>query len=236
MPPARRRATRSSTTSTSIVTPVAAPTRATCSPAASVGPRRHRGPAQQRRERLPAGRASRAGSRSSVEAPTSPATACPATRTRPTRTMRWSSPTPTPPTARCSFTTSRRRPEVGDGDGNIEPGEQFRLERAAAQPRHATASGISSVLSAPPRTTVPACDLALSEHRRGRERDQQHAVPGPTRGQLRRVVCRSQLTLNLTTTQGNGAVGISVPTGGPGTPRQPQQHRRAEGRLAAGRR
>ncbi len=107
--------------------------------------------------------------------------------------------------------------EVGDGDGYIEPGEQFRLKERLLNVGTSTASGISAVLGGPPRTTVPVSSSAYPDI----------AVDGTkTNTTAFRVrlasnyVCGNpvDLVLDLTTAQGNGSVDIAVPTGGPGTP------------------
>ena len=107
--------------------------------------------------------------------------------------------------------------EIGDGDGKIEPGEQFRLKERLRNLGTSTASGSPRCLSGPPRTTVPASSSAypnIPSNATGTNTT-------PFRVRLaNNFVCGDpvELTLNLTTAQGNGVFGISVPTGGPGTP------------------
>ena len=106
---------------------------------------------------------------------------------------------------------------ASDGDGAIEPGEQFRLNERLRNRGTATASGITATLSGPARTTVPVSNSAYPNI----ARDATGSNFTPFRVRLEdNFVCGApvKLTLDLTTAQGNDRVRISVPTGGPGTP------------------
>jgi subtilisin-like proprotein convertase family protein len=103
--------------------------------------------------------------------------------------------------------------EIGDGDGQIEPGEQFRLRERLRNLGTGTASGINSTLSAAaPRITVPAAASTYPNilangvglnNSQFRVRLANNFVCGET----------ARLSLAVTTGQGNFQIPISVPTG-----------------------
>ncbi len=110
--------------------------------------------------------------------------------------------------------------EIGaaDGDGFLEPGESFSLRERLRNVGNASATGITSVL-----TESQAALSVLQPN---------SAYPGiaangvannTTLFQARLAAAYScgttaQFTLNVTTNQGNFAVPVNVPTGGPGAP------------------
>ena len=103
--------------------------------------------------------------------------------------------------------------EIGDGDGQIEPGEQFRLRERLRNLGTGTASGISSTLSAAaPGITVPVPGSTYPDIA-------QNAVAfNNTQFRVRLAStfecgATARLSLAVTTGQGNFQIPISVPTG-----------------------
>jgi subtilisin-like proprotein convertase family protein len=106
--------------------------------------------------------------------------------------------------------------DTGDGDGFLEPGETFDLRERLRNSGTAAATGISSVLSGPGRTTVTQGTSAYPNIGTGATGSNSTAFRVALAGNYS---CGkpAAMTLDLTTAQGPQRVTFSVPTGRPGT-------------------
>ena len=104
--------------------------------------------------------------------------------------------------------------EIGDGDGGIEPGESFRLRERLRNLGGAAATGITSTLSGPARTTVSVANSAYPNIAVGGvgTNSTQFRV-----GLANNYVCGKPvaLSLSLATAQGPQTVNFELPTGAP---------------------
>ena len=108
--------------------------------------------------------------------------------------------------------------EVGDGDGFIEPGEQFDLTERLRNTGDRTATGVSGVLSpAAPRVTVPQPNSAYLNIPVDAVRN--NATPFRVR-LANNFTCggTAELKLDVSTTQGDAEIPVSVPTSAPPGP------------------
>ena len=149
---------------------------------------------------------------------TSPATACPgnADTTDQDYALVVSNATPAP--ARCSPDDLTTATEMGDGDGFIEPGEQFDLNERLRNTGDHTATGVSGVVSpAAPRVTVPQPNSAYPNIPVDAVRN--NATPFRVR-LANNFTCggTAELKLDLSTTQGDAEIPVSVPTSAPPGP------------------
>ena len=110
--------------------------------------------------------------------------------------------------------------EIGgaDGDGDIEPGEQFRLNERLRNIGTATASGVSGVLS---ETQAGLSVVQPNSAYVNIPMDVARTNTTPFRASLAAgFTCgdTARFTLDVTTVQGSFAIPVNVPTGGLGAP------------------